>query len=185
MFTNLARRSQSLVDRQIQLIDQLEQTEDDPDRLSEMFKLDHLATRMRRNDENLLVLAGENTARRWSRPVSLVNVLRAAASEVEQYARPELTALETHLPISAHAANDVVHLIAELLENATGYSSPRTKALVSSRMVGPNLMVEIEDQGIGMAPVMLPAIHEPLPRPPTPTTVDLANHTRPYLVSQL
>ncbi|MFL6072718.1 MAG: nitrate- and nitrite sensing domain-containing protein [Mycobacteriales bacterium] len=185
MFTNLARRSQSLVDRQIQLIDQLEQTEDDPDRLSEMFKLDHLATRMRRNDENLLVLAGENTARRWSRPVSLVNVLRAAASEVEQYARVELTALENDLPISGHAVNDVVHLIAELLENATGYSSPRTKVLVSSRMVGPNLMVEIEDQGIGMAPVMLSAINERLSRPPTATDVDVSKHMGLYVVSQL
>ncbi|MFL6072477.1 MAG: nitrate- and nitrite sensing domain-containing protein [Mycobacteriales bacterium] len=185
MFTNLARRSQSLVDRQIQLIDQLEQTEDDPDRLSEMFKLDHLATRMRRNDENLLVLAGENNARRWSRPVSLVNVLRAAASEVEQYARVELTALENDLPISGHAVNDVVHLIAELLENATGYSSPRTKVLVSSRMVGPNLMVEIEDQGIGMAPQKLAAINERLSRPPTATEVDVSKHMGLYVVSQL
>src|SRR4051812_4259971 len=100
MFTNLARRSQSLVDRQIQLIDQLEQTEDDPDRLSEMFKLAPRPPRMPRTDETLLARAGETPARRWSRPVSLVNVLRAAASEVEQYARVELTALENDLPIS-------------------------------------------------------------------------------------
>ncbi|MFL6075398.1 MAG: ATP-binding protein, partial [Mycobacteriales bacterium] len=166
MFVNLARRSQTLVDRQIQLIDQLEQSERDPDRLEDLFKLDHLATRMRRNDENLLVLAGEESARRWSRPVPLVNVLRAAASEVEQYARIELTGIETDLAVSGHAVNDLVHLVAELLENATSFSSPRTKVIVASRMVGPNCMVEIEDQGIGMSPAQLAEINERLSRPP-------------------
>jgi signal transduction histidine kinase len=184
MFVNLARRSQTLVDRQIQLIDQLEQSEREPDRLEELFKLDHLATRMRRNDENLLVLAGEDSARRWTRPVRLVNVLRAAASEVEQYARVELTALEDDVSVTGHAVNDIVHLVAELLENATTFSSPQTRVIVASRMVGRNCMVEIEDQGIGMSPAQLAEINERLSRPPV-IDVTLSKTMGLFVVSRL
>ncbi|MFL6073762.1 MAG: nitrate- and nitrite sensing domain-containing protein [Mycobacteriales bacterium] len=184
MFVNLARRSQTLVDRQIQLIDQLEQSEREPDRLAELFKVDHLATRMRRNDENLLVLAGEDSARRWTRPVRLVNVLRAAASEVEQYARVELTALEDDVSVTGHAVNDIVHLVAELLENATTFSSPQSKVIVASRMVGRNCMVEIEDQGIGMAPAQLAETNERLSRPPM-IDVTLSKTMGLFVVSRL
>ncbi|MGO4748885.1 nitrate- and nitrite sensing domain-containing protein, partial [Streptomyces sp. 2MCAF27] len=118
MFTNLSRRSQGLIQRQLSLISELESREADPDQLSSLFKLDHLATRMRRNGENLLVLAGEEPGRRWTRPVPLVDVLRAAASEVEQYERIELSSVPTN-EVAGRVVNDLVHLLAELLENAT------------------------------------------------------------------
>ena len=126
MFTNLSRRSQGLIQRQLSLISELESREADPDQLSSLFKLDHLATRMRRNGENLLVLAGEEPGRRWTRPVPLVDVLRAAASEVEQYERIELASVPG-TEVAGRVVNDLVHLLAELLENATSFSSPQTK----------------------------------------------------------
>ncbi|MFD6552842.1 nitrate- and nitrite sensing domain-containing protein, partial [Streptomyces sp. NPDC058398] len=122
MFTNLSRRSQGLIQRQLSLISELESREADPDQLSSLFKLDHLATRMRRNGENLLVLAGEEPGRRWTRPVPLVDVLRAAASEVEQYERIELSSVPG-TEVAGRVVNDLVHLLAELLENATSFSS--------------------------------------------------------------
>lgn len=127
MFTNLSRRSQGLIQRQLSLISELESREADPDQLSSLFKLDHLATRMRRNGENLLVLAGEEPGRRWTRPVPLVDVLRAAASEVEQYERIELNAVP-QTEVAGRVVNDLVHLLAELLENATSFSSPRPRS---------------------------------------------------------
>ena len=124
MFVNLSRRSQGLVERQLQLIDELETGEQDPDQLANLFKLDHLATRMRRNAENLLVLAGEDAGRRWGRPVPLVDVLRAATSEVEQYQRVAADRRARTSRCMGHAVNDLVHLVAELLENATSFSAP-------------------------------------------------------------
>jgi len=155
MFVNLSRRSQLLVDRLIRQIDSLEQGENDPDRLSELFVLDHLATRMRRNDENLLVLAGAEVTRRWSEPALLADVLRAASAEVEQYARVEFGMVGGDVKVLGTAVNDVVHLVAELLENATTYSSPRTSVIVDARRVGDRAVIEIEDRGIGMSPEQL------------------------------
>ena len=129
MFVNLSRRSQSLVERQIRLIDDLEQGEQDPDRLSSLFQMDHLATRMRRNSENLLVLAGHDATRRWNQPVALVDVLRAAVSEIEQYERVTLN-VQPGIAVRGHAVNDVVHLLAELAENATSFSSAETPVVV-------------------------------------------------------
>ncbi|WP_344652078.1 sensor histidine kinase [Cryptosporangium japonicum] len=166
MFVNLSRRSQLLVDRLIRLIDGLEQGERDPDRLSELFKLDHLATRMRRNDENLLVLAGADAGRRWTRPAPLVDVLRAATAEVEQYTRVKLGSIDDSVEISASAVNDLVHLVAEILENATSFSSPRTDVVVDSRRVGDHVIIEIEDQGIGMSREQLAEFNERLAKPP-------------------
>ena len=166
MFANLSRRSQVLVDRLISLIDGLEQGERDPDRLSELFKLDHLATRMRRNDENLLVLAGADAARRWRHPAPLVDVLRAATAEVEQYTRIVLGSVDGSVEISASAVNDLVHLIAEILENATSYSAPRTKVNIDARRHGDQVSVEVMDQGIGMSRVRLAELNERLARPP-------------------
>ncbi|MFG1920402.1 nitrate- and nitrite sensing domain-containing protein [Cryptosporangium sp. NPDC048952] len=166
MFVNLSRRSQLLVDRLIRLIDGLEQGERDPDRLSELFKLDHLATRMRRNDENLLVLAGADAGRRWTRPAPLVDVLRAATAEVEQYTRVKLGSIDDTVEISAAAVNDLVHLVAEILENATSFSSPRTDVVVDSRRVGDHVIIEIEDQGIGMSREQLAEFNERLAKPP-------------------
>ncbi|OEV05507.1 nitrate- and nitrite sensing domain-containing protein [Streptomyces oceani] len=167
MFTNLSRRSQGLIQRQLSLISELESREADPDQLSSLFKLDHLATRMRRNGENLLVLAGEEPGRRWTRPVPLVDVLRAAASEVEQYERIELSAVPA-TEVAGRVVNDLVHLLAELLENATSFSSPQTKVKVTGHALPDGrVLVEIHDTGIGLSPEDLSSINERLANPPT------------------
>lgn len=167
MFTNLSRRSQGLIQRQLSLISELESREADPDQLSSLFKLDHLATRMRRNGENLLVLAGEEPGRRWTRPVPLVDVLRAAASEVEQYERIELSGVPA-TEVAGRVVNDLVHLLAELLENATSFSSPQTKVRVTGHALPDGrVLVEIHDTGIGLSPEDLAAINERLAQPPT------------------
>ncbi|MCQ9129365.1 nitrate- and nitrite sensing domain-containing protein [Streptomyces hilarionis] len=167
MFTNLSRRSQGLIQRQLSLISELESREADPDQLSSLFKLDHLATRMRRNGENLLVLAGEEPGRRWTRPVPLVDVLRAAASEVEQYERIELSSVPT-TEVAGRVVNDLVHLLAELLENATSFSSPQTKVKVTGHALPDGrVLIEIHDTGIGLSPEDLAAINERLASPPT------------------
>jgi signal transduction histidine kinase len=150
MFVNLSRRSQSLVERQIRLIDELEQGEQDADRLSSLFQMDHLATRMRRNSENLLVLAGHESSRRWNQPVSLVDVLRAAISEIEQYERVILN-VQPGIAVRGPAVNDVVHLIAELAENATSFSSADTPVSVSGHLLGSGgVLLDITDEGVGM-----------------------------------
>ncbi|MDJ1132501.1 nitrate- and nitrite sensing domain-containing protein [Streptomyces iconiensis] len=167
MFTNLSRRSQGLIQRQLSLISELESREADPDQLSSLFKLDHLATRMRRNGENLLVLAGEEPGRRWTRPVPLVDVLRAAASEVEQYERIELNSVPAS-EVAGRIVNDLVHLLAELLENATSFSSPQTKVKVTGHALPDGrVLIEIHDTGIGLSPEDLSAINERLANPPT------------------
>ncbi|WP_189700868.1 nitrate- and nitrite sensing domain-containing protein, partial [Streptomyces chromofuscus] len=167
MFTNLSRRSQGLIQRQLSLISELESREADPDQLASLFKLDHLATRMRRNGENLLVLAGEEPGRRWTRPVPLVDVLRAAASEVEQYERIELASVPT-TQVAGRVVNDLVHLLAELLENATSFSSPQTKVKVTGHALPDGrVLIEIHDTGIGLSPEDLAQINERLASPPT------------------
>ncbi|MEV0617896.1 nitrate- and nitrite sensing domain-containing protein [Nonomuraea sp. NPDC050404] len=150
MFVNLSRRSQTLVERQITLIDGLEQGEQDEQRLGNLFKLDHLATRMRRNSENLLVLAGQEPPRRWSQPVKLVDVARASLSEVENYERVVLEVPEG-VSIAGQAVNDIIHLLAELIENALSFSPRETRVPVSgSRIDGGGIMLSISDSGIGM-----------------------------------
>ncbi|MEZ0068549.1 signal transduction histidine kinase [Streptacidiphilus sp. MAP12-20] len=166
MFTNLSRRSQGLIQRQLSMISELESREADPDQLAQLFKLDHLATRMRRNGENLLVLAGEDPGRRWTRPVPLVDVLRAAASEVEQYERIELASVPT-ADVAGRVVNDLVHLLAELLENATSFSSPQTRVRVTGHALPDGrVLVEIHDTGIGLSPDDLAEINERLANPP-------------------
>ncbi|GAA1501481.1 nitrate- and nitrite sensing domain-containing protein [Kitasatospora kazusensis] len=167
IFTNLSRRSQGLIQRQLALITELENNEADPDQLESLFRLDHLATRMRRNGENLLVLAGEEGGRRWNTPVPLVDVLRAAASEVEQYERVELAGIPEAEVIGA-AVTDLVHLLAELLENATTFSSPQTRVLVNAtRLPDGRVLVEIHDKGIGLTAEDFAEINEKLAEPPT------------------
>ncbi|MER5868077.1 nitrate- and nitrite sensing domain-containing protein [Kitasatospora sp. NPDC002040] len=167
IFTNLSRRSQGLIQRQLALITDLENNEADPDQLENLFKLDHLATRMRRNGENLLVLAGEEAGRRWNTPVPLVDVLRAAASEVEQYERIELAGIPEAEVVGA-AVTDLVHLLAELLENATSFSSPQTRVLVNAtRLPDGRVLVEIHDKGIGLTAEDFAEINEKLAEPPT------------------
>ena len=151
MFVNLSRRSQSLIERQISLIDSLEQGEQDSDRLSSLFRLDHLATRMRRNSENLLVLAGHEASRRWSQPVPLVDVLRAAISEIEQYERVVLN-VQPGITVVGQAVNDVVHLVAELVENATTFSPEDTQVYVSGQpLTSGGVLLDVTDGGVGVS----------------------------------
>jgi len=167
IFTNLSRRNQSLIEGQLTLITDLENNEADPDQLENLFKLDHLATRMRRNGENLLVLAGEEPGRRWDQPVPLVDVLRAASSEVEQYERVELSGVP-EAEIHGRAVTDLVHLLAELLENATTFSSPQTKVRVTAtRLPDGRVMIEIHDKGIGLTAEDFADINHKLANPPT------------------
>ncbi|MQA24419.1 MAG: HAMP domain-containing protein [Micromonosporaceae bacterium] len=166
MFINLARRSQVLVDRLIGNLDRLERGEEDPDRLAQLFQLDHLATRMRRNDENLLVLAGADSTRMQRDPAPLSDVLRAAQSEVEQYTRVEFGIVDTDVDVAPHAVNDVVHLLAELFDNATAFSPPDTTVVVDARRAGDRAILQIEDRGIGISTEQLAELNAKLASPP-------------------
>ncbi len=165
MFVNLARRSQSLIDRQLNLIEELERRTEDPDHLDELFRLDHLATRMRRNAENLLVLASAEPGRRWSEPIPLADVMRAAGSEVEDFTRVELMTGDEVL-LAGHATSDVVHLLAELIENATTFSPPDTPVRVAAEPTATGYLIEIEDRGLGMSEDELALANERLGNPP-------------------
>ena len=165
MFVNLARRSQRLIDRQLNFIEELERDEADPDELAKLFHLDHMATRMRRNAENLIVLSSAESARRWSEPVALADVVRAASSEVEDFTRvKQITADEVQL--AGHAVSDVVHLLAELIENATSFSPPETLVKIAGQATPNGHLVQIEDCGIGMTDEQLTAANERLANPP-------------------
>jgi hypothetical protein len=166
MFVNLARRSQVLVERQLELLDDLEREEGDPDQLDNLFKLDHLAARMRRNDESLLVLAGTESSRRWSRPVLLSTVMLAATAEIEQYPRVRHLGVD-QLHIVGHAVADLVHLLAELLENATSFSPPGTVVQISGHAHGADqAIIEIADEGLGMSASALAEANVVLAAPP-------------------
>ncbi|MEV0378932.1 nitrate- and nitrite sensing domain-containing protein [Nonomuraea sp. NPDC050643] len=165
MFVNLSRRSQTLVERQLQLIEGLEQGEEDEQRLSNLFRLDHLATRMRRNSENLLVLAGQEAARKWSEPVPLVDVARASLSEVENYERVQIQIASGTL-IVGPAVTDAVHLLAELIENAISFSPRESKVQVTSTPAEGGVMVSINDLGIGMNQEELAEANWRLANPP-------------------
>ena len=175
MFVNLSRRSQALVERQLQLIEQLESNEQDPDQLSNLFQLDHLATRMRRNSENLLVLAGTDLAKRNVAPVPLVDVLRAAVSEIEQYQRIVVQA-PPQATVVGRATSDVIHLLAELLDNATNFSPPDSQVVMSSlRAQDGSIVVEIADSGVGMLDHELTDANRRLS---TPSAVDVSASRR-------
>jgi hypothetical protein len=165
MFTNLARRSQTLIDRQLELIDDLERSETDPDTLEHLFRLDHLATRMRRNAEDLIVLSGADTGRHWAQQMTVVDVVRAAAAEVEEYQRVELLPL-ADFEVAGHVAVDVIHLLAELVENATAFSPPNTKVQIAGQAVPHGYVIEIEDRGLGMSDEELIQANERLANPP-------------------
>ncbi|MFJ9030004.1 sensor histidine kinase [Streptomyces sp. NPDC102274] len=149
VFVNLARRLQSLVHREIQLLDELENEVEDPELLKGLFHVDHLATRIRRHAENLAVLGGAISRRQWSRPVTMTEVLRSAIAEVEQYPRIKLVP-PIDGTLRGHAVADVIHLLAELVENATDFSSPHTQVLLRAQHVTAGLAIEVEDRGLGM-----------------------------------
>jgi signal transduction histidine kinase len=166
IFINLARRNQTLLDRQIEFIDQLEANEEDPDQLDNLFKLDHLATRMRRNAESLLVLAGAEPPRRRGRPVALADVVRVAIGEVEDFARIQLLALD-EATVAGNVAVDLAHLLSELMENATHFSPPDTTVeIVGQRSEDGTYVLSVSDQGIGMSADQLAEANAQLSRPP-------------------
>ncbi|MFI1104875.1 nitrate- and nitrite sensing domain-containing protein [Streptomyces melanogenes] len=149
VFVNLARRSQVLVHRQLNLLDSMERRAEDPGELGDLFRLDHLTTRMRRHAESLIILSGAAPGRAWSVPVPLTSVVRAAVSEVEDYARVEVRPLP-EAAVTGGAVADLTHLLAELVENAAQFSPPHTKVRVSGEPVGNGYALEIEDRGLGM-----------------------------------
>ncbi|MFD7708892.1 nitrate- and nitrite sensing domain-containing protein, partial [Streptomyces sp. NPDC059786] len=150
-FVSLALRTLGLVERQLAVIEQMEDREQDPDRLSTLFKLDHFATVMRRHSENLLVLAGSEQVQHHAGPVPLVDVVRAAVSEIERYERVRIDSLPPHAHIAGFAADDLSHLVAELLENASSFSPPDTPVEVSGWLLeSGEVMLSVQDEGIGM-----------------------------------
>ncbi|MGW6568546.1 nitrate- and nitrite sensing domain-containing protein [Streptomyces sp. NPDC054975] len=149
VFVNLARRSQVLVHRQLNLLDSMERRADDPSELGDLFRLDHLTTRMRRHAESLIILSGAAPGRAWRMPVPLTNVVRAAVSEIEDYARVEVRQLP-ETSVVGGAVADLTHLLAELIENAAQFSPPHTKVRISGEPVGNGYALEIEDRGLGM-----------------------------------
>ena len=165
VFRNLARRSQSLLTRQLQLLDAMERRIDDPEELADLFKIDHLTTRMRRHAEGLLIVAGDSSGRSWREPVPLVDVIRAAIAEVEDYTRIRVMS-RCGAAVAGHAVADVIHLLAELLENATMFSPANTPVRVDGDMVARGLAVEIEDRGLGMSDEQLEEINRKLANPP-------------------
>jgi signal transduction histidine kinase len=168
LFVNLARRNQTLLDRQLALISELEQQENKPEALSDLFQLDHLATRIRRNAESLLVLSGDEPARLWGRPVPLSEVVRAAAAEVEDYPRVEVL-VSDYLEVSGRVVADLSHLLAELIENATMFSPPTSGVRVRTHLVpaeGRTFLLSIEDTGIGLSNEQMQEANELLADPP-------------------
>ncbi|MFI0961647.1 nitrate- and nitrite sensing domain-containing protein [Streptomyces sp. NPDC021080] len=149
VFVNLARRSQVLVHRQLNLLDAMERRSEDPDELSDLFRLDHLTTRMRRHAESLIILSGAAPGRAWRRPVPLTNVVRAAVSEVEDYARVEVRQFPETAVVGAAVA-DLTHLLAELVENAAQFSPPHTRVRITGEPVANGYAIEVEDRGLGM-----------------------------------
>jgi signal transduction histidine kinase len=184
IFVNLSRRSQSLVQRQIRLIDDLEQGEQEPQRLANLFQLDHIATRMRRNSENLLVLAGHDVTQRRTQAVALVDVVRAAVSEIEQYQRVTLD-VQPGISVRGPAVSDLVHLLSELVENATSFSAGQTPVTVSAHLLNSGgVLFDITDHGVGMTAEEMAHANWRLDNPPV---VDVAVSRRMglFVVAQL
>lgn len=165
IFLNLARRNQELIHGQLRLLDAMELRAADPAELDELFRIDHLATRMRRNAENLIVLSGATPGRQWHDPIPIVDIGRAATAEVEAYTRVVVaTGDPSH--VIGRAAGDVIHLLAELVENALTFSPPDTVVTVRTARVGTGQVIEVEDRGLGMAESAIEEANEALAAPP-------------------
>ncbi|SFJ91076.1 sensor histidine kinase [Streptomyces pini] len=162
-FVHLGLRTLGLVERQLALIESMEHEEKEPERLASLFKLDHLATRMRRHSENLLLLAGSEHTTGHLEPVPLLDVLRAAVSEIERYERVEIATLPPHAQVSGSAADDISHLIAELVDNATAFSPPEAEVRLSGWMLeNGEIMLSVQDEGIGSSPERLAELNAKL-----------------------
>jgi signal transduction histidine kinase len=183
VFRSLARRSQSLLHRQLSLLDQMERRASDPEALDDLFRLDHLTTRMRRHAEGLVILAGATPSRGWSSPVRMVDVMRGAIAEVEDYARVSV-ATRSQAALAGSAVADVIHLLAELVENATTLSPPYTSVRVSGESVANGFAIEVEDRGLGMSPQRLAELNERLASPPEFNPSD-SEQLGLFVVSQL
>jgi signal transduction histidine kinase len=165
VFLNLSMRNQSLLHRQLSMLDAMERRASDPDALADLFRLDHLTTRMRRHAEGLIILAGVAPGRGWRDPVPVVDVLRAAIAEVEDYVRVDMMSESRDMVIGT-AVSDVIHLVAELVENAAAFSPPETRIEVRADRVGSGLVAEIEDRGLGLSQEQLDGINQRLASPP-------------------
>jgi methyl-accepting chemotaxis protein len=184
MFVSLSRRSGSLLERLLRLIDSLELGEQDSERLADLFRMDHLATRMRRNSENLLVLAGQEPPRRWAEPVSLADVVRASVSEIEQYDRVVLD-MQPGLAITGNAVADTVHLLAEIIENATSFSAKGTQVAVSGHSLrSGGVLISVIDSGMGMTEDQLAQVNWRLENPPV-ADVEVSRHMGLFAVAHL
>ena len=165
VFLNISMRNQSLLHRQLGMLDSMERRTSEPGALADLFRLDHLTTRMRRHAEGLIILSGAVPGRGWRDPVPVVDILRAAVAEVEDYVRVDVTSDSDNL-VAGNAVSDVIHLIAELIENAAAFSPPNTRIEVRAERVGTGLVAEIEDRGLGMSPDELDDINARLASPP-------------------
>ena len=183
VFLNLSLRNQSLLHRQLGMLDSMERATGDPAVLADLFRLDHLTTRMRRHAEGLIILSGSTPGRGWRDPVPVVDVLRAAIAEVEDYVRVDV-ASESHDAVVGAAVNDVIHLVAELIENATTFSPPATRVEVRADVVGTGFAVEIEDRGLGLSAGELADINEQLASPPE-FDLDSSDRLGLFVVGQL
>jgi signal transduction histidine kinase len=184
MFISLSRRSVPLIGRLVRMIDVMEQSEEDPDLLANLFAMDHLVTRMRRNSENLLVLAGEEPVRKWSEPIPLTDVARAATAEIENYSRVMLN-IQPEIMVSGQAVADLVHLLAELIENATMFSPQDSPVYVTGmKLAEGGTIVEIRDQGIGLIQSRLNEMNQRLDQPPA-LDESFSRHMGLYAVSHL
>ncbi|WP_442791998.1 nitrate- and nitrite sensing domain-containing protein [Micromonospora sp. NBC_01796] len=183
IFLSLARRTQALVHRQLILLDAMERRENDAEELEDLFRVDHLATRMRRNAENLIVLSGSKPGRAWRRNVPMVDVVRGAVAEVEDYTRVTVLPMGS-VALAGRAVGDVIHLLAELIENGLSFSPPHTGVEVKGQMVANGFVVEIEDRGLGMTEEDLAAANDQIV---SQQEFNLANATRLglYVVSRL
>ena len=177
VFLGIAHRNQGLVHRQLKILDRLEREEENSDQLDALFQLDHLATRARRNAENLIILAGQQPGRQWRRPVRLTDVLRGAVAETEQYARVKVNP-GPELSLVGAAVADTIHLIAELVDNATSFSSPRSQVEVHSSKVPTGVVVEIEDHGLGITPENREPANAMLADPPEFDAMSLTDESR-------
>lgn len=165
VFVNLARRSQGLVQRQLSLLEAMERRTSDPEELEQLFVIDHLATRMRRHAEDLIILSGSQPGRQWRRPVPMVDVVRGAVGEVENYARVTILPIQP-AALAGRVVADVIHLLAELVENAASFSPPHTTVRVSGEWVSSGFVVEIEDSGLGITEEDLARYNDQLQNPP-------------------
>lgn len=165
MFVTLARRNRSLIDRQLALIDELESDEEDPDALADYYRLDHMATRMRRNAESLLVLAGTEPPRTWRTPLGIDDVVRAAIGEIEDYRRVDVLTLE-NVRLKGSVVADLSHLLSELLENAAQFSPPQTRVRVSGHFHEEGYLLTVSDRGVGIPQPRLVELNRLLERPP-------------------